>query len=808
MGQLGLGFRFGACEVRPEDGTVRSPSGLTRLGPRPMGVLLTLAGQPGRVFSRDELMATVWAGVVVSDETLSRCISDLRQALDDDPRSPRYIETLPRRGYRAIERPVPLTAPPHGELGDPQPADAPGAEPAPRTGGSASFDEAPPAAPEPAIVPAPQSDAGASRTLPTRMLWLAGSLVLLLAAAAWLPAWREPGPPPAAAAPLAKNGIAVLPFANLSDDAGLDYFSDGLAEEILHRLASVEALAVVARTSAFSFKGSNKDVREIGRALGVSYVLEGSVRRHGERIRIGAQLIDVQSGFHLFSRVYERPFTDLSAIQEHVAQEVGAALEPRLAGLLEGFERPVRETVPAALEAYLLARHLQRKLTADDLERAAREYRRAIELDPGFARAHAGLAQTLALTSQYAAVPVAEVGPAAETHAAEALALDPGCAEAWHARGLVAFYETRFGDALEAFETAHRLDSSATGSVSMQAWTLRSLGRNREALRQTAEVLRSDPLNLHAINVHATVLIELGDFDAGERLLRRSMEIDRTYPNALWGMGYLKWLTGQHAESVRWYRAGIDAGIRQGEAFSELGRVLLELGAYPQSLEWIETGLARSPDPIGQLDALIAWYQYQGDFAGLARAVQAYHERFPDHVGLAPYRAIAALTNGDPATAIREYESLTGRASERLHSHWDMASGYWHALYLARARQLVARPRAAEATLLEAQRRLAVFEKETGHPGIVPYYQAAIASLRGDADGALALLEEARRTGWRRADEIRNSPLFDALQRDARLDLLLARVRAGLTEQRRLLASTDAIELPLPPDPKRLVSAD
>src|SRR5690606_12976609 len=106
----------------------------------------------------------------------------------------------------------------------------------------------------------------------------------------------------------------------------------------------------------------------------------------------------------------------------------------------------------------------------------------------------------------------------------------------------------------------HALDPDATGSVSMQAWTLRSLGRNREALRYTAQVLRRDPLNLHAINVHATLLGDLGDFEAGERLLRRSMEIDRSYPNALWGMGYQKWLAGHHAEAVRWYHAGIQAG--------------------------------------------------------------------------------------------------------------------------------------------------------------------------------------------------------------------------------------------------------
>src|SRR5690606_39686226 len=142
-------------------------------------------------------------------------------------------------------------------------------------------------------------------------------------------------------AALAPNGIAVLPFANLSDDPELEYFSDGLSEELIHRLASIEPLAVVARTSAFAFKGTHKDVREIGRALGVAYVLEGSVRRHGDRVRIGAQLVDVRSGFHLFSRVYERPFSDVFAIQDHVAMEVGARSEERRVGKRAGRRRRV-----------------------------------------------------------------------------------------------------------------------------------------------------------------------------------------------------------------------------------------------------------------------------------------------------------------------------------------------------------------------------------------------------------------------------------------------------------------------------------
>lgn len=774
MGELGGGFRIGDCEVRPEDGTVVSPTGLRRLGPRPMAVLVALASRPGRVFSRDELMAEVWAGLVVTDETLSRCISDLRQALDDDPRSPRYIETLARRGYRLIASPCPLGGAP------PEPASPRGDEDDAAANAASAEAESP--------LPDRSGVTRARRYVP----WLLAAGAAL-ALGTWL-ALPRPGPVPVDTreAALAPNGIAVLPFANLSDDPELEYFSDGLSEELIHRLASIEPLAVVARTSAFAFKGTHKDVREIGRALGVAYVLEGSVRRHGDRVRIGAQLIDVQSGFRLFSRVYERPFSDVFAIQDHVAMEVGAALEPRLAARLDPPSSAAEETTPEAFEAYLLGKHLQRKVTVESLERAAREFRRAIELDPQFARAHAGLAETLALTGQYAEQPISGFHAEIEALIRTALQLDPRCTLAYHARGLLAFYENRLPDALEAFATVQALDPNAIGSISMQAWTLRAMGRNQEALARTALALARDPINVHAMSIQATLLAQLGRFEEAERAWLRAMEIDSAYLNAWWGIGYLNWLAGRHAEAAHWYRQGIERGIRQGHAYAELGRVLLELDEIEQSREWIDAALARSANPLGLLDALVAWHQYQGDFAGLAQAIEEWTARYPEHAGMAPWRALSALMNGDAQTALREYEGLAARDPDRFHNHWDMASGYWHALYFARARQLAGQEDAAEQTLAEAERRLARFEQETGYPGIAAYYRAAIASLRNDRVRARDFLEQAHEHGWRRHAQVRTSPLFVPIRDDAEIAMLLDAVRRLLERARTSVSAAGA----------------
>ena len=770
MEGLDQGFKIGDREVRPEDGTVLSPGGLRRIGPRPMALLLTLAAQPGKVLGREELMIEVWSGVVVSDETLSRCISDLRQALGDDPRSPRFIETLARRGYRLLERPATLI-----------------------DSSSATSQDG-----EEKAATAPQRQDGGLRRFRRPGSWLAVSSVLLVALATWMVTGRTDGDP--APVDLAENGIAVLPFANLSDDPKFEYFSDGLSEELIHRLAGIEALAVVAHTSAFAFKGSNKDIREIGRELGVAYVLEGSVRRQDDRVRIGAQLIDVRNGFHLFSRVYERPYSDLFAIQEHVALEVGAALEPRLAGLLEGLQSSPPETVPEALEAYLLGKHLQRKLTVDNLERAAREFRRAIDIDPEFARAYGDLAGTLALTSAYSESPIERVREEILALIDRALELDPRSASAWHGRGLLAYLEGEPDEAIEAFTTAYEVDPNAASSVAMLGRTLYYQGRNREALEYTTLALRKDPINQGIIHNHAALLSVLGHFDEAERWLRRSMEFedDADNLNSLWAMAGLKYVSGHHAEAANWFGRCIELGNQQAAVRTQLGWTLLELGDYEESLKWIEDGLARSTDPLSVLDALLAWHYFQGDFSGLSDAVRRYDVRFTDRTEMSAFRAMAALFRGNPEIAVREYESLAGRDSERLHSPWTMMYGHWHALHLARARQLAGESRAAARTLDQAEKRLETFEREFGLPMMVSYYRGAIASLRGDQDKALGFLEEAWKGGWRRHAQVRTSPLFAGLQGDERLEVLLGQVGKELEDERLAFASQTGSEASAP----------
>src|SRR5512139_1861074 len=225
------------------------------------------------------------------------------------------------------------------------------------------------------------------------------------------------------------SSIAVLPFTNLSGDASKDYFSDGMSEELLNLLARVPGLQVASRTSSFAYKGRNLDIREVGRELGVETVLEGSVRQSGDQVRITAQLIDAETGFHLWSETYERRLADIFQVQDEIAAAIVDKLRIELAPQEQRLA--VRDKAPTqnvqAYEFYLQGRDVWKRRGEDNLRKAIDLYQRAIGLDPGFARAHAALASAYVVLPGYTPGPgdEAQLLPMAETAARRALSIDP-----------------------------------------------------------------------------------------------------------------------------------------------------------------------------------------------------------------------------------------------------------------------------------------------------------------------------------------------------------------------------------------------
>ena len=366
--RLKQGFYLDGWEVRPLLGKAVGPDGEVHVEPKVMEVLVALASRPGEVVERDVLADEVWQGRAMSDEPLNRCIAQLRRVLGDSRHEPRFVQTVPKRGYRLVAE-VRLMQPPE-------------------TAGDAAVGEAVTPPPGPRL---------------RRFAWLALAAALVLAFAAVLVMDRNGSP-----VEPAPRSIAVLPFVILSDD-GDDHFGDGLSEEIRNRLSGVPEVTVTGRTSSEVFRGSNEDAKSIMDRLAVGHLLEGSVRRDGDRIRIQVYLVD-RNGNRVWSESYQGILDDVFAIQDDIANDIVDTIAPELVQADSGFR--IRTPPPTAnMDAYELVLWGRAQLARRDegpLRGSIASFQQAIDLDDAYGDAYVGLATARALLPFYSYEPVDE----------------------------------------------------------------------------------------------------------------------------------------------------------------------------------------------------------------------------------------------------------------------------------------------------------------------------------------------------------------------------------------------------------------
>jgi serine/threonine-protein kinase len=361
-----------------------------------------------------------------------------------------------------------------------------------------------------------------------------------------------PGEAPTAVTP----SIAVLPLVNLSSDKEQEYFSDGLTEELLNLLAKVPGLRVASRTSAFAYKGKAVKASDIGRELGVTHLLEGSVQRSGGRVRITTQLVKASDGFHLWSEAYERKLTDVFAVQDEIAAKVVGALKLQL--LPAPVAKSHRTESPEAHDLYLRGLHFWNVRTAESLEKAAAYFERAIQADPSFALAYAGVALAIEIRAGYTwdRDPVKQAR--AKAAALFALELDPELAEAHAALGLMASDRFELPTSLEHYRKAVALRPAYASAHQWYGGELAHLGRAQEARRELEEALRLDPSS-RVINYTAGLVADLARDDArAERFYRAALELAPGWQTALRGLAALYAWQGRRDEALA-ALAGLDA---------------------------------------------------------------------------------------------------------------------------------------------------------------------------------------------------------------------------------------------------------
>lgn len=441
--ELEAGFHLGPWRIEPSSNSIYRGDAKKHLENRLMRTLVLLAEHPDRVITRREFMEKVWKERVVNDEALSRAISLLRTALEDDAGAPTFIQTIPGVGYRLVA-PVSVV---EGSVG---------------------------------LASSPGEAKG--------------------------------------------NSIAVLPFVNMSDDANNEYFSDGISEEILNALTQVDGFHVVGRTSSFAFRNRNEDLRTIGQSLNASHVLEGSVRKSNDKVRVTAQLIKVSDGYHAWSGSFDRELGDIFAVQDEIAAAVTRALTTRL---LKRFSK-ARETGPEAYSLYLRGLHFNNSGTISGVQKARELFQQVIALDPRYAPAWAGLTYSYWYLISFGAIQNRDEAIRAAREANErALALDDQLPDAHAGRALlIANFDQDWPAARQALDQARAVAPGSARILAQSGQLASTVGDFEGSVEQLRRVVILDPLYTTGHIWLSLSLIALHRLDDARAVVLQALEVN------------------------------------------------------------------------------------------------------------------------------------------------------------------------------------------------------------------------------------------------------------------------------------------
>ena len=499
-------LRFGVFEVDFQAGEVHKAGLRIKVQEQPFQVLAMLLERRGEVVTREELHQRLWPGDTFGDfdHGLNTAVKKLRRALGDESDNPRFIETLPRRGYRFIAAIVPVD-------------------------GASSPDHPP--IPAPAIAQ-PTPTRSLPWPLPAKVAAGTGILVAVVFAI-WMLAGQGLRAP--AASPLSIQSLAVLPLENLSGDPAQDYFADGMTDELITDLGQISSLRVISRTSIMGFKGVREPLPQIARELNVDAVVEGTVVRSGDHVRITAQLIYAPTDKHLWAQSYEGDLRDVLGLQNQVASAIARQIRIQLTPQQQAVLKSARVVNPEAHDDYLRAFSPRR--TIDGLQTSITYFQQAIEKQPDYAEAHAGMGDAYMRLGHMVALPPEEAFPRAKSQALQALELDDTLAEAHAVLATVKFlYDWDFRGAEKEFLRAIALNPNSIDAHALYADFLNAMGRPDEAIAERRSNQERDPLSFEAVGGLAAELYWAHRYDEAIEVTRKVLAVD---PNLWSGRLYL-----------------------------------------------------------------------------------------------------------------------------------------------------------------------------------------------------------------------------------------------------------------------------
>jgi len=609
--------RFGAYEVSLQSGEVRKAGLRIRVQQQPMKLLEILLERPGEVVTREELRSRVWADESFGDfdQAVNIAIAKLRSALGDSADNPRFIETLPKRGYRFIADVSVVDADARPKRSEFAARDLPATEPGDKLQG-----------------------AGLA-VAPKRRLWPALRVIVALALVLGLPilaVWlfRSRG-----RAPTGIRSLAVLPLDNLSGDASQNYFADGMTDELITDLAQISALRVISRTSVMVYKGARKPLPQIARELNVDAVVEGTVLRSGEQVRITAQLIEASTDKHLWSQSYEGELRDTLALQNRVARTIADQIRINLTPQEQAALKNVKVVNPEAYESYLKGRYFWNKRTANGLKVALAYFNQAIEEDPKYAQAYSGLADTYALLGdwEYGVLAPKEAYPRAKAAASKALELDDTLSEAHASLASLGMFDWDWQSAGKEFRRAIELNPGYATAHQWYAWNLNLLGRQSDAIAEMRKAESLDPLSLIISADMADVLFVARLYDESIQQSRKTLEMDPNFAVARFELGQVYLEKHMHNEAVAQLQKAVQLSEGNPTFIANLARAYFASGKRSEAVKLLSDLKKRSNPSYSNASEIAVIYASLGDTDQAMNWLEkAYAERFNPGVLLRP----------------------------------------------------------------------------------------------------------------------------------------------------------------------------
>jgi TolB-like protein/DNA-binding winged helix-turn-helix (wHTH) protein len=593
-------YDFGPFRLDPKNKLLLRDGSSVPLTPKTFDALLLLVERSGRLIEKEEFQRLLWPDTFVEEGMLAWNISRLRKKLGETRSQRQFIETVPKRGYRFIAAVKLVVA-----------ANGPGA---PNGGGLANSD-----GPDAAASMAPkhgreERPPGARSKTAAWVALVAVALVAGTAATVFHPR-RAQGP--ASPAALTIRSVAVLPLENLSGDPNQDYLAEGMTDELITDLAQIHSLRVVSRASVMPFKGTQTPLKEIARRLNVDAVVEGTIVKSGDRVRVDAQLIEAADDRDLWAESFEREAQNLVGLEDSVAQAIAESIRANLSPAERARMRAAGPVDPQAYEDYLWGRYYWNKRTPEGLRRALEYFEQATKKDPNFAGGYAGLADCYVLLSDYHVAPAQEAFPKAEAAARRALELDPRTFTAHAALGDFHFrYDWDWGAAEKEYRQAIALNPNYADGYHRYAEFLVMMGRFNEGLKASEKAAALDPLSL-IVQADRAWFLYLARRD-GEALeaLERMIKHGPSFPLAYFYLGEVYEQQHQYAKSLAAFRKADELSGGQsgaiGVAYTDaLAGRRRQASRVEHSLErWSvppEVGIAVVYGALGENDRAFRW---------------------------------------------------------------------------------------------------------------------------------------------------------------------------------------------------------